>query len=154
MNKVYPNHQKAISEAYGHCDAWINSIIRKGTYKTIQDQVAAIPLETLKEIAESEAEKINLEEIFLKRACRAGGSVAANSLNKEDYFFAFAAQELGYAYRSVAEYFNISPATVKDWYSKRSRNKERKEYESLSDKEKSILYGRVKIAELSGKAKV
>jgi hypothetical protein len=47
----------------------------------------------------------------------------------------------------------IKPATVKDWFNGRARNKEREQFNKLGEKEKSLLIGRVKTAELSGNPK-
>ena len=74
-------------------------------------------------------------------------------LTEEDYFFAFAAQELGYTYTSVANYLGIKPSAVKDWFNGRSRAKEKTKYISLSQEQKTLLVGRVKTAELNGNPK-
>ena len=74
-------------------------------------------------------------------------------LTQDDYNFAFAAQELGYSYTPVAEYLEVKPATVKDWFNGRSRRKEKNIYNLLTSSEKEILIGRVKMAELNGKPK-
>ena len=95
----------------------------------------------------------NLKELALNRQLTQGGCKNAYTLTDEDYYFAFMAQELGYGYTSVANYFNIKPATVKDWFNGRSRKKEREQFNKLSADEKSLLIGRVKTAELSGKPK-
>lgn len=110
--------------------------------------------EEIKKIANNYYEKLNLEENRLKRQLTQGGCKKAYSLKEEDYLFAFAAQELGYTYRQVAKYFDISFTTVKDWFSGRSRKKEKEKYNNLSCEEKNLLFGRVKIAELNGKAKM
>ena len=93
----------------------------------------------------------NLKEIALNRQLTQGGCKKAYTLTKEDYCFAFAAQELGYSYTTVANYLDIKPATVKDWFNGRSRSKEKEQFNNLSAEEKNLLIGRVKTAELSGK---
>lgn len=95
----------------------------------------------------------HLKEAALQRQLTQGGCAKAYQLTQDDYNFAFAAQELGYTYTSVANYLGVKPATVKDWFNGRSRNKERENFNKLSDNEKSQLIGRVKTAELSGKPK-
>jgi 4'-phosphopantetheinyl transferase EntD len=75
-------------------------------------------------------------------------------LTQDDYNFAFCAKELGYKAPEVAKYFGIKECTVYDWFNGRSRKKEYDKYSSLSVEEKNLIVGRVKIAELSGKAKV
>ena len=95
----------------------------------------------------------HLQEQALQRQLTQGGCIKAYSLTQDDYNFAFAAQLLGYGYTPVAEYLNIKPATVKDWFNGRSRVKEKQEFDKLSDTEKSLLIGRVKTAGLSGKPK-
>ena len=98
-------------------------------------------------------ESQHLKEAALQRQLTQGGCTKAYSLNQDDYNFAFMAQELGYGYTTVANYLKVKPATVKDWFGKRSRNKEREQFNKLSGDEKSQLVGRVKTAELSGKPK-
>lgn len=61
--------------------------------------------------------------------------------------------KVDYSYTPVAEYLGVKPATVKDWFNGRARKKERAHYESLSEEEKSLLIGRVKMAELNGNPK-
>lgn len=95
----------------------------------------------------------HLKEAALKRQLTQGGCAKAYSLTQEDYNFAFTAQELGYGYTSVANYLEVKPTTVKDWFNGRSRRKEYEQYNKLSKTEKELLVGRVKTAELSGKPK-
>ena len=95
----------------------------------------------------------HLKNVALQRQLTQGGCAKAYSLTQDDYNFAFMAQELGYGYTAVANYLEIKPATVKDWFNGRSRKKEREQFNKLSDDEKSQLIGRVKTAELSGKPK-
>lgn len=71
----------------------------------------------------------------------------------EKYNKTFAAKELGYSYTAVANYLGVKPATVKDWFACRSRNKERMIFKNLAENEKSQLFSRVKTAELNGKPK-
>lgn len=89
----------------------------------------------------------------LNRQMAQGGCAKAYQLTQDDYNFAFAAQELGYAYTQVANYLGIKPATVKDWFNGRSRKKNKELYLLLTEEEKNQLYGRVKTAELSGNPK-
>ena len=98
-------------------------------------------------------ESQHLKDAALQRQLTQGGCAKAYSLTQDDYNFAFMAQELGYGYTTVANYLKVKPTTVKDWFGKRSRNKEREQFNKLSDDEKSQLVGRVKTAELSGKPK-
>ena len=95
----------------------------------------------------------HLKNVALQRQLTQGGCAKAYSLTQDDYNFAFMAQELGYGYTAVANYLEIKPATVKDWFNGRSRKKEREQFNKLSGDEKSQLVGRVKTAELSGKPK-
>lgn len=104
-------------------------------------------------LAEKVCSKYHMEEKRFQRQLAQGGCSKAYSLTQDDYNFAFTAQELGYGYTSVAEYLQIRPSTVKDWFNGRSRKKEREQFNKLSEDEKSQLIGRVKIAELSGKPK-
>ena len=109
---------------------------------------------TLKE-KEEKADTLygQIKELSLKRQLSQGGCSRAYSLSQDDYNFAFAAKELGYSYTVVANYLGVKPATVKDWFACRSRNKERTIFKNLTENEKSQLFSRVKTAELNGKPK-
>ena len=72
----------------------------------------------------------HLKSVALQRQLTQGGCVKAYSLTQDDYNFAFMAQELGYGYTAVANYLEIKPATVKDWFNERSRKKEREQFNS------------------------
>lgn len=133
-----------------------------GTASSIQRRVRFI--EAIRDFDEmSEDEKIklgieiyhshSLEEKRLKRAVKQGGAKKAYQLTQDDFNFAFTARELGFTYTEVAMYFKISPSTAKDWYNGRSRVKNKLIFDSLTSKEKELLVGRVKIAELSRKPK-
>lgn len=98
-------------------------------------------------------ESQHLKQQALQRQLTQGGCARAYQLTQDDYNFAFAAQEIGYSYTPVAEYLGVKPTTVKDWFSGRSRKKNKEIYDNLSVEEKNLLVGRVKIAELSGKPK-
>ena len=94
---------------------------------------------------------INSQELrnkALKRQLNQGGCSKAYSLTADDYNFAFAAQSLGYNYTQVANYLEIKPNTIKDWFSGRARVKEREKYEQLSDNEKQLIIQKVKDAQL------
>ena len=97
--------------------------------------------------------KYHLDKYSLNRQLAQGGSAKAYQLTQNDYNFAFAAQELGYTYKQVANYLGIKSATVKDWFNGRSRKKNKELYLLLTEEEKHQLYGRVKTAELSGNPK-
>lgn len=96
----------------------------------------------------------HLKDYALQRQLNQGGCKKAYMLTQDDYNFAFCAKELGYKAPVIAKYFGIKECTVYDWFNGRSRKKEYDKYSSLSTEEKNLIVGRVKIAELSGKAKV
>lgn len=104
-------------------------------------------------LAEETFIQYQLDKKALQRQLTQGGCARAYQLTQDDYNFAFAAQEIGYSYTPVAEYLGVKPTTVKDWFSGRSRKKNKEIYNNLSIEEKNLLVGRVKIAELSGKPK-
>lgn len=67
------------------------------------------------------------------------GSYKASQMTQKEYNECFAAQELGYGYSCVAKYYEIKPATVKDWFTGRSRKKNKQVYDSLSQEEKNLI---------------
>lgn len=74
-----------------------------------------------------------VEERKIARQLKQGGCSKAYQLTEEDYFFAFAAQLRKWTYTEVANYLEIKPATVKDWFNGRSRKKEKEKFNNLSD---------------------
>lgn len=100
------------------------------------------------EIAEKVFKEYDIQNKALKRQLNQGGCSKAYSLTADDYNFAFAAQSLGYNYTQVANYLEIKPNTIKDWFSGRARVKDREKYEQLSDNEKQLIIQKVKEAQL------
>lgn len=127
--------------------------LRKVRYINANCQFEKLNSEQIKKIAEDYENKLHIKERYNERQLRQGGCAKAYNLNQDDYNFAFAAQELGYGYTSVANYLEIKPSTVKDWFNGRSRKKNKEIFDKLTPQEKEIIYGHVKTAELSGKAK-
>lgn len=97
--------------------------------------------------------KLNIQERALNRQLTQGDCTKAYSLTQDDYNFAFMAQQMGYGYTTVANFLEVKSATVKDWFGRRSRDKEREQFNRLNGNEKSLLISRVKTAELSGEPK-
>lgn len=151
--KYGDGYGKTCEECFGWSKGTASAAKRKkrfldanGVFERMEDsEKERIAIETF--------EKLKIADQALKRQLTQGGCAKAYQLTQDDYNFAFTAQELGYAYTPVANYLGIKPATVKDWFNGRSRNKEREKFNKLSDNEKSQLIGRVKTAELSGKPK-
>ena len=79
----------------------------------------------------------------LARKCGTGSKIF--EMTQNEYNQAYAAQELGYGYSCVAKYFQINPATVKDWYSRRARKKNYDIYMSLSSEQKEAIKSQLPI---------
>ena len=144
---------KTCEQIFGWARGTASSAKRKIHYLKGWDIYNNLSLEERKERAEDFIESQHLKEQAFKRQLTQGGCAKAYQLTEDDYFFAFTAQKLGYTYTVVANYLKIKPATVKDWFNGRSRKKEREKFNNLSEEQKSLLIGRCKIAELSGKPK-
>lgn len=154
VNYVYgEGYGKTFEECLGWSKGTASAAYRKVRFLDANCIFENLSMQEKREIAQDYYTRLDLENRRLQRQLSQGGCQKAYILTLEDYYFAFAAQELGYTYRQVADYFQIKPATVKDWFNGRSRAKERKKYNLLTSEEKSQYVGRVKIAELSGKAK-
>lgn len=93
-------------------------------------------------------EKYELGTKSFERILKHGGCEKAYQLKLEDYYFAFAAQELGFGYSQVATVLGVKPTTVKDWFNGRSRKKERDNYSNLSKENKKIYFEKVKQSEI------
>lgn len=101
-----------------------------------------------KQLGEDFIESQRLKEKAIQRQLTQGGCQKAYTLTKDDFNFAFAAQQLGFGYTSVANYIGIKPATVKDWFNGRSRKKEKEQYLNLFPEEQQKYQLIVKNAHL------
>lgn len=99
-------------------------------------------------------EQYPIEQVHQKRLLKQGGELRAYTISKEEIYFAFYLQELGYSYNDVSIIIGMKPLTIKDWFLNRSRKKERNEFEKMTKSEKSLLAGRCKIAVLSRNPKL
>lgn len=118
-------------------------LLRKDRYPTVIIAFEELNETEIKQIAEIKYKEWDLENIFLSR-----GNSKSKLLNSEDFNFIFAAQELGFKYISIGNYFSISPATVKDWLNGRARKNKKNDYQNLSDKEKEYYKQLVKESDL------
>lgn len=144
---------KTCEQIFGWAKGTASAAKRRVRFVEANDLFNKMSPEEKKKRLEKFLQAYNLKELALTRQLTQGGCQKAYSLTQEDYYFAFAAQELGHGYTSVANYLGVKPATVKDWFNGRSRKKEKEQFNKLSDEQKSQLIGRVKTAELSGKPK-
>lgn len=129
---------KSCEEYFGWAKATATHLKNRDRFPKVICKFEQMTLEEKKKIAEKNIEEI--KKIYLKRQLQQGGSVQAYTLTRDDYNFAFAAQELGYTYRDVAIMLNIKPATVKDWFNGRHRKKDREIYNNLSNEEKEKVW--------------
>lgn len=144
---------KTFEEVFNWAKGTASSAKLKKRFLTAWDMYDALTQEEKDNLADTVYNELHLEEKRFQRQLKQGGCSKAYSLTQDDYNFAFAAQSIGYGYTAVANYLQIKPNTVKDWFNGRSRAKEKMKFNNLSDEEKSLLIGRVKMAELSGKPK-
>lgn len=144
---------KTCEDIFGWAKGTASAAKRKVRFLNAWNIYEKMTKEEQDDLAEKVYSKYHMEEKRFQRQLAQGGCSKAYSLTQDDYNFAFTAQELGYGYTSVAEYLQIRPTTVKDWFNGRSRKKEREQFNKLSRDEKSQLIGRVKMAELNGKPK-
>lgn len=151
QEKFGDGYGKTCEEIFGWSNGTASSAKRKVRFIEANDLFEKMTIEEKEKRVSTFLSQVDLQGISLKRQLTQGGCSKAYSLQKEDYYFAFAAQELGWSYTQVANYLEIKPATVKDWFGGRSRKKEREQYNNLLENEKSLLVGRVKTAELNGK---
>lgn len=80
-----------------------------------------------------------IEEVRIKRLHTERRCMKSCILTEDDFNFAFAAQEMGYTYGTVANYIGIAPATVKDWFSGKARKRERQHYKDLDEECKNKI---------------
>ena len=153
QEKFGDGYGKTCEEIFGWSNGTASAAKRKKRFIEANNLFEKMIAEEKQKRVENFLNSVNLQEIAFKRQLTQGGCAKAYSLQLDDYYFAFAAQECGYSYTQVANYLEIKPATVKDWFNGRSRKKEKEQFNNLSADEKSLLIGRVKTAGLSGKPK-
>ena len=151
--KYGDGYGKTCEEIFGWSKGTASAAKRKIRFIDANITFEKLTEEEKNQIAINTFEEYEISKKALKRQLTQGGCAKAYQLTQDDFNFAFAAQSLGYSYTPVANYLGIKPATVKDWFNGRSRKKEKEQFNNLSDNEKSLLIGRVKTAELSGKPK-
>lgn len=153
QRKLGDGYGKTCEQIFGWAKGTASAAKRKVRFLVAWNEYDKLSNEQKDIIANNFIESQNLKEAALKRRLAQGGCARAYQLTQDDFNFAFAAQSLGYSYTPVANYLGVKPDTVKDWFSGRSRKKEKEQFNNLSENEKSQLIGRVKTAELSGKPK-
>ncbi len=151
--KYGDGYGKTCEQIFGWSKGTASAAKRKVRYVDANIAFENLTEDKKNKIAVKTFEKYKVREQALKRQLTQGGCSKAYQLTQDDYNFAFTAQELGYSYTTIANFLQIKPATVKDWFNGRSRRKEREQFNKLSKDEKNQVIGRVKIAELSGKPK-
>lgn len=151
--KYGDGYGKTCEEIFHWANGTASAAERKSRYLKANDIFEKLTEQERENIVRDSFDQYKINDINLKRQLAQGGCSKAYKLTREDYNFAFAAQELGYSYTSVANYLGVRPATVKDWFNGRSRKKDKEFYLHLDSESKSQLVGRVKIAELSGNPK-
>lgn len=153
QNILGDGYGKTCEQIFGWARGTASAVKRKKRYANAWLMYEELSEEDKIQRCQDFVDSQHLYETAFQRQLAQGGCAKAYQLTQDDYNFAFAAQELGYSYTAVAEYLEIKPATVKDWFNGRSRSKNKQIYDALSSQNKNQLYGRVKIAELSGKPK-
>lgn len=154
IQKIFGDgYGKTCEQYFGWAKGTASAAKRKVRYITANLEFEKLTEQQIKDKAEISFKEMHLDELALTRQLTQGGCKKAYQLSQDDYNFAFCAQELGYKASQVAKYFGIKECTVYDWFRKRSRNKERHNYEQISSEEKNQLIGRVKTAELNGNPK-
>lgn len=127
----YKNMGHSIEQYFGWHRNTLAPLLRKDRYPAVIISFEELTEIEIKQIADTKYKEWNLEEVFLKR-----GNSKNYLLSDEDFNFIFSAQELGFKYISIGNYFNIPPATVKDWLNGRARKNKKAQYENLSSQEK------------------
>ena len=154
IQKIFGDgYGKTCEQYFGWAKGTASAAKRKVRYIAANLEFENLSEQEIKDKAEKSFREMRIDELALTRQLTQGGCKKSYQLTQDDYNFAFCAQELGYKASQVAKYFGVKECTVYDWFGKRSRNKERQNYEQISLEEKNRLIGRVKTAELNGNPK-
>lgn len=153
LSKYGDGYGKTCEEIFGWSKGTASSIKRRLHYLDAICEFDDMDNSKIQIRAEQLFNDLKIETRRVTRQMAQGGCEKSYTLTKQDIYFAFYCQEQGIKYTPVANYLQIKPDTIKDWFNGRSRAKEKQEYLKLNDSEKSQLVGRFKTAELSGKPK-
>ena len=101
----YPNNDygKAIDEYFNWSYRTYSNIKNKNSYSKARELFSTLVTQEKEDKINTHKEKI--EQIKLKRQLKQGGCEKVYLLTEHDYNFSFAAQELGYSYTEVANFF-------------------------------------------------
>lgn len=145
----YDKVGKTLEEKFGYAKGTISALSRRIRYSKAWELFEELSEQERKEIADKQFIAWGIKDLYIKRQQKQGGCSKAYSLTKEDYYYAFYLQEQGKSYTEVANLLEVKPATVKDWFNGRSRNKERLEYKNLSTEKMEVLKSRYKAGTLN-----
>ena len=146
LEKFGDGYGKTIEEFFNWSKGTFSNLKTKNSYLSAKEKFTFLTDEEKEK--RINAIKNQIEQLRLERQLKQGGCEQAYKLEAKDFNFAFAAQELNFNYTQVANYLKIKPATVKDWFSHRSRKKEYNNYLQLNESDKEILFKKVKEANL------
>jgi predicted GIY-YIG superfamily endonuclease/ribosomal protein S26 len=139
INSYYGDgYGKTCEEIFGWSKGTASSAKRKIRYFTAIDTFAKMSQQEINDRAIKVFNQYRIDEVALNRQLTQGGAIQVYKLTKEDYYFAFAAKELGYTCKQIANFFNIKEGTVKDW-GRRHRIKELEEFNNLTSIEKEKI---------------
>lgn len=146
INK-YEGVGKTLCSILGYASSTLSALKRKTRYPDVWEKYELLTEEERNFYADKYYFEWNVKEEAIKRQAQKPGSIQAYSLTKEDYYLAFAAQELGYGYAAVANYLGNKPATVKDWFNGRSRVRDKQNYLALPVEEREKYLNKAKAVE-------
>lgn len=133
---------RPLENILGYAKSTLSSLKRRTRYLQVWDKFDALTEEERQEISKKYFKEWNVEEERYKSIKKRGnGDLSRKTLSftQKDFNIIYAAREEGYGYTCVAKYYNINPATVKDWMSGRARSKNLNVYKSLSLEEKEEI---------------
>lgn len=139
INFLYGDgYGKTCEEVFGWSKGTASCAKRKTRFLEANEIFEQMSIEEKEKRAKRVFTEKKIGEVSLQRQLVQGGSKQAYILNKEDYYFAFAAKSLGYTNKAIGNYLHIKEETVRDW-GKRHRLKELQEYTNLTSLEKEKI---------------
>lgn len=140
VNSVYGDgYGKTCEDIFGWSRGTASNAKRKVRFLEANTMFEKLTKSEIIARAKKVFEEKNIKEIALNRQLKQGGTKQSYALSKKDYYFAFAAKELGYTNKTIGNFLGVKEGTVRDW-GQRHRLKELNEYKNLtlSEKEKII----------------
>ena len=135
----YDDIGKTLEEILSYAKGTMSKLHRRMGYEQAWEIYETYSKEEKKKIANQLFIDWRINEKYLERQSKQGGSLKSYQLTQNDFNHIFWALEHNVSKKEIAERVGVKEGTVYDWNSGRSRNKEKNKYQSLSEEQKQSI---------------